>query len=239
MALRSLWRTASTTAGGWMIANTVKTWGWCAPPSAGKIRLPAEPPPAAVGPLVVRLVVLHPSGRVSWPHAGIQATMETVIQTMSPGITDITATRYSRLTLTDAAGWHGGWLLFGNCIHNLSSRVRAKCVLKRCAWGPSSCPPRRGAWSRRGWWKWSMLGDGGRSVTWAGLSTAAELCAECLAFQRRPSTTSKHTSESHYDSFFFPLQASSGTTFRELKSLDCTTVCYETATCKVIHCTVK
>lgn len=40
-----------------------------------------------------------------------------------------------------------------------------------------------------------MLGDGDRFVTWAGASTAAGLCAGCLAFQRLRGTMSKCTSE--------------------------------------------
>lgn len=78
-AQRSPWRTANTTVGVWTTVNTLKTWGWCAPLSAGWIRPPAEatplPPP---GPMAI----LHLSGRASWPPAGTQdtATMGTDIR---------------------------------------------------------------------------------------------------------------------------------------------------------------
>lgn len=88
-----------------------------------------------------------------------------------------------------------------------SWRVTVRCESRRFVFVLSSWLPRRRAWSQRVRWKWSMLGDGGRFVTWVGVWTAAGLCAGCLAFQRLLSTMSKHTSEYdfHWEQHNLPL----------------------------------
>lgn len=80
-----------------MTVNILKTWGWCAPLSAGWIRQPAEATP----PLPGLMVAPHLSGGALWPLMGIQdmAIMETDTHMRSPGSKDPTTTRYSRLHL--------------------------------------------------------------------------------------------------------------------------------------------
>lgn len=160
-----------------------------------------------------------PSGRAKWPPAGIQdmATMEMDIHTRPPGSPDTTNTRYSSsplihlcVVLTQTFN--------SRCDVRLPPRVR--CESRRSASVLSLWLPRRRTWSQRVWWKWGMLGDGGRCATRVGVSTAAGLCAGCSAFQRLLNTMWKHTSEYGFLLLLSPPQGATQFNLYDLKVLN-------------------
>lgn len=71
------------------------------------------------------------------------------------------------------------------CLHALVSLFLLFCSLpvrwelKRFVFGLFWWLPRSECWWRRAWWRWGMLGDGGRCVIKAGVWTAAEWCVAC------------------------------------------------------------
>lgn len=78
-----------------MTANTVKTWEWYAPLSAGWMRLPAEataPPPG----LMAALLLI---GGEPWPPMGI-LNMAIMATDTHMTTTDPTTTRYGSLHMT-------------------------------------------------------------------------------------------------------------------------------------------